>query len=925
MTCERRESRFEDYATFFAPSARTDSRIIDFGTPELEDEPGARFESPPDSTPSTPSFSFTSFDDDLSKSNSHLPASSPNPNVHAAIPTVARSHKTLPTIHPIPLRSSSPPRTKLPAYAAKSPVGLRVDSSPTSPLRALPPTNPLHAFVLRTIPHSLLPARLTRPRTFQYPKSPSLMRAHPSTRHPASTSITSQQYSRQQSSFSLSRRSVPKRWIVLLVFLAFVVGSYSTLVSLTSTTSSSWLERAKSSSGWDHFVYRGAGGRNKTIAEHSKVTYVDTAEIVRGKQRLDVTGELPKLGSDHSSLPATVVSTEEAEEQAVLDAVVEEAKQVIEAESEGVDRTGKETIPKALVVKEQTKPAVKPRKDPSRYKRLLPLKGPSRRYLYGANFIASAESAQAAREGTVEVVEVEDSDYTNKKVKVPSKKALERLFRENKKAYEDQIPSWRDFEWQAPKADHSLDEFVAHLNPEELALRTWIQQLHTLPIASGVGLGAISPALSFNPPSISAISSSLPAAPRFSGIGDRDKYDQLITQATEGYEGKCKSSTWLSGYQKMHGEMLDGSREPKFISYHCEKGMNCGGLGDRLLGMTSAFFFGLVTQRSFLAEWQSPIPLDIVFDSPAVNWSYSSFTSSQHPVLGQESLVDQSAELDIIHFDRLSVDSTFGSTSWNPKKGKQWTKGFEKRDIAYASKWIKFFTNRGMIFRSFQYKHLQKSIKRLGLEPTTAFSCINQYLFRPKPPARNLISEYTSVLSLPSVFSVGIHVRTGDRSMKDSEYDKVNTVKRHSQFFRCARELGETYASSSQRIVYYLVTDSANLKQDARRVLGSKLVTTDTVPQHVHQKQGHVDGVFSAVVEDWILAKTDMMVATQDSGFGKLASFMHAKENTTVTIFPRHNEDVNGLQSKKSHLKVDCTSPDVFTSFEELSSEWSLG
>jgi len=90
-----------------------------------------------------------------------------------------------------------------------------------------------------------------------------------------------------------------------------------------------------------------------------------------------------------------------------------------------------------------------------------------------------------------------------------------------------------------------------------------------------------------------------------------------------------------------------------------------------------------------LGEWQSPIPLDVVFDSPSVNWSYSSFTSSRHPVLGQKSLIDQSAELDIIHFDRLSVDSTFGSSSWNPKKGKKWTKGFEKRDIAYASKWIK--------------------------------------------------------------------------------------------------------------------------------------------------------------------------------------------------------------------------------------------
>jgi hypothetical protein len=216
--------------------------------------------------------------------------------------------------------------------------------------------------------------------------------------------------------------------------------------------------------------------------------------------------------------------------------------------------------------------------------------------------------------------------------------------------------------------------------------------------------------------------------------------------------------------------------------------------------MTSAFFFGLLTQRSFLAEWQSPVPLDVVFDSPHVNWSYSSFTSTSHPVLGEKSLVEASKELDIIHFDRLSVDATFGSTSWNPKKDKQLTVGFEKRDLAYQSPFIKvrfpyllslsslsstnaltnalfsqFFTNRGMIYRSFKYKHLQKSIKRLGLQPSTAFACISQYLFQPKPPALNLISDYTSVLALPSVFSVGIHVRTGDVFMKEPDKDKINT------------------------------------------------------------------------------------------------------------------------------------------------------
>lgn len=33
-----------------------------------------------------------------------------------------------------------------------------------------------------------------------------------------------------------------------------------------------------------------------------------------------------------------------------------------------------------------------------------------------------------------------------------------------------------------------------------------------------------------------------------------------------------------------------------------------------------------------------------------------------------------------------------------------------------------------------------------------------------------------------------------------------------------------------------------------------------------------------------------------------------------MSIFPRFNEDVNKLQSKKSHMKVDCTNPSSYVS-----------
>ncbi|BGP35475.1 hypothetical protein JCM10296v2_007313 [Rhodotorula toruloides] len=571
----------------------------------------------------------------------------------------------------------------------------------------------------------------------------------------------------------------------------------------------------------------------------------------------------------------------------------------------------KKAVEKAL--SNAAKKARKKKKDASRYKRLLPLGAPPRRYLYGANFVIAADEVDASTVAT--------NELTNEQIKIPSKKQLKKMFDNGKKRYLEEADDWRSYEWKAPPAHASLQRFVDRLKADERALRDWIKRVHASPPSQPIGLAAPLDA-TFTPASTDL---ALVGEPPIFDRGNRDKWTDLVLQAQDGHAGKCKGAKWLGDYQKMHAEMLAGKREPKFISYHCETGMNCGGLGDRLLGMTSTFFFGLITQRAFLSEWQSPIPLDIIFDSPHINWTHSSFTSSRHPVLGQKRLADAAADLDIIHFDRLSVDATFGTTSWNPPKNRALTPGFELRDLAYKSPWIKFYTNRGMIYRSFKYKHLQKSINRLGLEPTTAFACISEYLFKPKPPVLDLITQYTSVLALPTIFSVGIHIRTGDQSMRDEVYDKVNTVKRHIAFFRCARELGETYARKDQKVVFFLITDSQHLKQDAQRVLGNKLITTDMVPQHVHQKSGHVDGVMSAVVEDWILAKADMLVATQDSGFGKLASFMMAKPNATVTIFPRFNPDVMGLQSKKSHLRVDCTSPTVFTSFEELSSEWSLG
>ena len=54
------------------------------------------------------------------------------------------------------------------------------------------------------------------------------------------------------------------------------------------------------------------------------------------------------------------------------------------------------------------------------------------------------------------------------------------------------------------------------------------------------------------------------------------------------------------------------------------------------------------------------------------------------------------------------------------------------------------------------------------------YAQLMRYLFRPKPSTLDFIHAYSSFFALPSIFSVGIHIRTGDASMNSTESDKVN-------------------------------------------------------------------------------------------------------------------------------------------------------
>lgn len=490
-------SRRNETTTFDDPYDNDDDDYND-------DEPGSRFEpfvstSSPDQSPAAPSFSFTSYDSLSTRDHDHRDDADTCTILTTMTSAGEQQRPVLATISPIPFASQQSSQSQsqsrgLPAYTFKSPRGLRVDASP-SPTSSNPASVERRRFLPKFVDRFLVGvarrSSSSSPTAFRYPTSPSLLRAHPTTRH--------SKKERRESLKNCFR--LPRRWIVTMSFMAivactavvFVVASGSDKTHATTTvpvdeedssganhgsSSSRWLDRVR---GWDTWrtwktTTTGRFGEADGVEEDEQAVLdavVEEAKKAQSEEEEEEEAEAETTGPGSIGREQDTLQDAGDVDRARVTVVVKDDKLAAAATAAvGASSSSPPPPPPPLKAK------AKPKKDPSRYKRLLPLKGPPRRYLYGANFIPSSSTVALDRtKGGVVEVEVEDADdgdvdaYSNKKkVKVPSRKTLERLFRENKEQYELDAPKWRQFEWTAPKPDHSLVEFVRRLTPVSFSL-----------------------------------------------------------------------------------------------------------------------------------------------------------------------------------------------------------------------------------------------------------------------------------------------------------------------------------------------------------------------------------------------------------------------------------------------------------------------
>ncbi|KAI5478724.1 ABC transporter [Pseudohyphozyma bogoriensis] len=462
--------------------------------------------------------------------------------------------------------------------------------------------------------------------------------------------------------------------------------------------------------------------------------------------------------------------------------------------------------------------------------------------------------------------------------------------------------------WPEHDVHESLTRVVDELDEDSKAVYEWLRT--TRPLSNRgtpIGLSSTVPPARIKP---------APPAWNLSGPGEYKsgsihKYGELLEEWRTGRQfSACVKGTWEEEYATLHASILNGTLPPRTLEFRCVDGELCGGLSDRMFGAITTFTSALLTKRAFTAAWEYFLPIDMVFDSPYIDWSapyHPNSTRHQHPIYNKLEMAEGPYYQDAM----LLLPG---------KKMDDFMK--DQLETDYAGRpWAQLLTNIGSLIRTLKYVSPgREKLYAMGLRPQSAYTCIFDYLFKPKPAVLDFIARYTSLFSLPNIYTITLQIRTGDAAMV-SGGDTSNTIDKWSYFFNCAERVAQVHARPDQRVVFMLLSDSEHLKKEALAKYPGKVMITGIGASHVaHNSTGGrsptqtMDALQDAVADAWVQEGADFQIISRESGFGRLQAFRRGKPGTTIAL---------SVKGKKN--PQDCGLESSIALFEDLIEDTSLG
>ncbi|KAI8603075.1 hypothetical protein EDD21DRAFT_403149 [Dissophora ornata] len=211
--------------------------------------------------------------------------------------------------------------------------------------------------------------------------------------------------------------------------------------------------------------------------------------------------------------------------------------------------------------------------------------------------------------------------------------------------------------------------------------------------------------------------------------------------------------------------------------------------------------------------------------------------------------------------------------------------------------------------------HDERDMSRIQAVPKT-FGCLLDVLIQPKLELLQLIHPYATLFKLPAIFSVGIYIRPM-QGVAESEQDvgERGRARKSQKSISKDREIAQGFAPKrkGQKIVYVVVSEDTVIPRvmesqeewDEEVIIPKWVIPKERPQQQPRHQSSQISKQQQAVLENWVLSKTDFQVVSDQSDFAKVAVWRTRREGRSIVI--RESSAVEKEKKEKGYVDMlDC-------------------
>jgi hypothetical protein len=154
-------------------------------------------------------------------------------------------------------------------------------------------------------------------------------------------------------------------------------------------------------------------------------------------------------------------------------------------------------------------------------------------------------------------------------------------------------------------------------------------------------------------------------------------------------------------------------------------------------------------------------------------------------------------------------------------------------------------SNRGRSYALANNPNHKHQLWQRGLTPTSTFMCGFFFLCSPSAAVEQYYWKYWQALQDANTLKIGIQIRVGDHVFNKGEQNKSDSevLKHWTEWFQCAETHEKAYSVPGRKVLWFLNSDSKQLRKAAKAHYSKKLITDDSLHMmHPDCSQNTKDG-----------------------------------------------------------------------------------